>query len=156
MTDEVSLRPVTTDDYSFMRSLYGDYRAGEMKMFPFNEEQKESFLDEQFAAQTAYYREHYPGADLNIIEEKGVSIGRLYVDRRTSEIRIMDIALVPAARNRGIGSALIRAILDEGRRTERPVTIHVEAFNPALRLYERLGFRKIDTNGVYFLLERKG
>lgn len=149
----VSLRPAREDDYAFMRSLYGDYRAEEMTHFPFTDEQKEHFLDQQFEAQTVYYQEHYPGADLSIIEDGGEPIGRFFVDRRSEEIRIMDIALAPTARNRGIGTRLIRDILDEGAASGRCVTIHVEAYNPALRLYERLGFRKIGTNGVYFLME---
>ena len=34
-----------------------------------------------------------------------------------------------------------------------PLTIHVERFNPALRLYERLGFEAIEDKGVYLFLE---
>ena len=150
----VSLRPIRDDDYDFMRALYGDYRAEEMKHFPFDDEQREAFLDQQFAAQTVYYREHYPGADFSIIELNGVPIGRFFVDRRRDEIRIVDIALVPETRNAGIGTSLLQRVLAEGREKGKPVTIHVEAFNPALRLYERLGFRKAATNGVYFLMER--
>jgi hypothetical protein len=33
------------------------------------------------------------------------------------------------------------------------VTLYVEAFNPAHRLYTRLGFQKVDEYGVYELLE---
>lgn len=136
-----------------MRKLYGEYRAAEMKLFPFDEEQREQFLDQQFEAQSVYYREHYPGAELSIIDEGGEPIGRFFVDRRSEEIRIMDIALVAAAQKRGIGTRLIREVLAEGADSGRRVTIHVEAYNPALRLYERLGFRRIATNGVYFLME---
>lgn len=149
----ISLRPVTESDYAFMRQLYGSIRAEEMKLFPFTDEQREQFLDQQFSAQTVYYAEHYPGADLSILEDDGKPVGRFFIDRRTSEIRIMDIALVDECRARGIGTKLIREILDEGVRTGKRVTIHVEGFNPALRLYQRLGFQHIDTNGVYYLMQ---
>ena len=149
----VTLRPVRDDDYSFMRALYGDYRAEEMKHFPFDDQQREQFLDQQFAAQTEYYREHYPGSQCSIIECDGIPVGRFFVDPRRDEIRIMDIALVSEARNLGIGTQLIRGVLATGARSGRRVTIHVEAYNQALRLYERMGFRRIDTNGVYYLLE---
>jgi ribosomal protein S18 acetylase RimI-like enzyme len=43
----------------------------------------------------------------------------------------------------------------EGARTGRFVSIHVEAFNPALRLYERLGFREAGRTHVYLLMEWK-
>ena len=67
----------------------------------------------------------------------------------------MDIALLPGFRGGGIGTALLNDILAEGERTARPVTIHVESFNPAQRLYARLGFVKVASNGVYYLLEWK-
>ena len=85
----------------------------------------------------------------------GELAGRLYVHRREREIRIMDIALLPEFRGRGIGTKLLNEILMEGERTGRPVTIHVESFNPARRLYERLGFTRVASNGVYLLLEWK-
>ena len=65
----------------------------------------------------------------------------------------MDIALLPEFRNHGIGSTLLEQILEEGRNRNLPVTIHVERFNPALHLYERLGFRQIEDKGVYLLME---
>ncbi|HVX29235.1 MAG TPA: GNAT family N-acetyltransferase, partial [Nitrolancea sp.] len=83
----------------------------------------------------------------------GVPAGRLYVARWANEIRIVDIALVPRFRNRGIGTQLIGEVLAEGRESGKPVTIHVETFNPALRLYQRLGFRAKEDKGVYLLLE---
>ncbi|MGH2397294.1 MAG: GNAT family N-acetyltransferase, partial [bacterium] len=68
-------------------------------------------------------------------------------------IRLMDLALLPAYRGRGIGSSLLDALLAEGQRAGKPVTIHVEKLNRALRLYERLGFRRIADRGVYWFLE---
>lgn len=149
----ISLRPVREDDHEFMRALYGSTRADELRHFPFTDEQKAAFLDQQFHAQTVYYREHYPGSDWSIIEQDGAAIGRLLVDRRESEIRLMDIALLENVRSRGIGGALIREILEEGAAAGKPVTIHVEIYNPAMRLYERMGFRSISTSGVYHLME---
>ena len=79
-------------------------------------------------------------------------IGRFWIDEWRDQIRIVDIALVPEYRGAGIGSRLLHDVLDRGSGGGKPVTIHVEAFNPALRLYQRLGFEKVDTNGVYFLM----
>jgi RimJ/RimL family protein N-acetyltransferase len=80
-------------------------------------------------------------------------VGRLYVDRRTDEMRIIDIALLTEYRRQGIGSRLLREILAEGQAAGLPVRIHVERHNPALRLYYRLGFRKVGDRGVYYLIE---
>jgi len=148
----IALRAATDADYDFMRRLYESTRAEEMTRFPFDEAQKKVFLDQQFAAQFEHYGIHYPTCERNIIEKDRQAIGRLWIDEWRDQIRIVDIALVPECRGSGIGSRLVHEVLDRGAAAGKPVTIHVEAFNPALRLYQRLGFEKVDTNGVYLLM----
>jgi len=103
--------------------------------------EKAAFLEQQFQAQDTAYRGAYDACRFDIIELDGEPVGRLYVDRRDDDIRIVDIALLAQYRNRGIGGALLRQLLDEGAATGRSVSIHVEKHNPALALYQRLGFR---------------
>lgn len=149
----ISLRPALDSDYAFMRDLYGSTRAEELRHFPFDEAQKDLFIDQQFAAQFEHYRIHYPTCERNIVEVDGAAAGRLWIDEWKDQIRLVDIALIPEQRGRGVGTQLLRDVLDRGKRANKPVTIHVEAYNPALHLYERLGFEKVDTNGVYFLMK---
>jgi ribosomal protein S18 acetylase RimI-like enzyme len=148
----VTLRAATDADYDFMRELYASTRAEEMKLFPFSEEQKREFLDRQFAAQYAHYGIHYPTCERNIVERDGVPIGRLWIDEWRDQIRLVDIALTGDCRGSGIGSRLLNQVLARGAAAGKPVTIHVEAYNRALHLYERLGFQRVDTNGVYLLM----
>ncbi len=148
----ITLRPANDADYAFMRQLYGATRAEEMERFPFDEAQKNVFLDQQFAAQFEHYGIHYPTCERNIIEEDGTPIGRLWIDEWRDQIRLVDIALMPSSRGSGIGSGLLHQVLDRATAAKKPVTIHVEGFNPALRLYKRLGFEQVDTNGVYYLM----
>jgi ribosomal protein S18 acetylase RimI-like enzyme len=148
----VSLRPATEADYDFMRRLYASTREAEMTHFPFDETQKRAFLDQQFAAQFAHYGIHYPTCERNIIEHDATPVGRLWIDEWRDQIRLVDIALMPECRGLGIGSTLLRQVMDRGAAAGKPVTIHVEGFNPALSLYQRLGFEHVDTNGVYFLM----
>jgi ribosomal protein S18 acetylase RimI-like enzyme len=107
----------------------------------------------QFEAQSRAYAQ-YEGADFRVIERAGEPVGRLYVARWPKEIRIVDIAIVPAHRNEGIGTALLRELLGEGARVGQRVSIHVERFNPARALYERLGFAEDADAGteVYALM----
>lgn len=149
----VTLRPVTPRDYDFMRLLYHSVRAEEMVQFPWPEEQKTAFLDQQFAAQFQHYGIHYPTCERNIIEKDGQPIGRLWIDEWKDQIRLVDIALVAECRGSGIGTKLVRGVLERGAAAGKPVTIHVEGFNPALHLYQRLGFEHVDTNGVYYLMK---
>ena len=143
-------------DAEFLRSVYASTRAQELSVVPWTDAQRQAFLRMQFDAQDRQYREQRPAAALDVILVDGAPAGRLYVDRLPGEIRIVDIALLPEHRGRGVGTLLIGRIVDEGRASGRPVTIHVERGNRARVLYERLGFGQIATTGVYDLLEARG
>jgi GNAT superfamily N-acetyltransferase len=149
----VTLRPIGREDSEFLFSVYASTRTTELAQVAWADEQKEEFLRSQFEAQRRCFESDYPGAQFQIILVDGQPAGRLYVHRRPAEIRIMDIALLPPFRGRGIATAFLKDILAEGERTARRASIHVEVFNPALRLYQRLGFTGVALNGVYQLLE---
>ena len=121
---------------------------------PWDDGQKDAFVRMQFEAQDAWWRENYPDATFDVIVVDGEPAGRLYVYRGDSDIRIVDIALLPEYRGRGLGSALMRDLLAEADADGKSVTIHVERMNPALRLYGRLGFSVAEDKGVYLFLER--
>jgi ribosomal protein S18 acetylase RimI-like enzyme len=116
-------------------------RAAELATVSWTDEQKAAFVQMQFAAQAQCSREHYPNTSFDVIVLDDESVGRLYVARWTGEIRIVDTALLPECCNGGIGTTLVRELQAEAQASSRPLRIHVERFNPALRLYERLGFR---------------
>lgn len=156
MRETISFRPETDDDIEFTARLFNTTREEELKPVPWPDEQKAVFLRQQFNAQRIHYRTHYDRAEYSIILENGEPIGRLYLNRLPDDIRIVDIALMPEHRGRGIGTLLLREILDSASAEGKSVSIHVEMYNPAMRLYERLGFRQIDTYGVYHLMEWRG
>jgi GNAT superfamily N-acetyltransferase len=139
-------------DAEFLLAVYAGTRAEELAVVPWTPAEKDAFLRMQFDAQDRWWREQRPDAVFDVILVDGQPAGRLYVDRRADEIRIVDIALLPDHRGMGVGTLLISRVLEEGRTSDRPVTIHVERGNRARVLYERLGFRQIDTTGVYDLL----
>ena len=82
------------------------------------------------------------------------AVGRLYTDRYTDKLHILDITIAPEFRNAGIGSEILVRILEEADRNRQRVTIYVEDFNPSMRLFERLGFRTASVDGFLVLLER--
>lgn len=149
----LSFRSITPDDLPFLSQIYASTRTEELAVVPWSNAEKTAFLQMQFEAQHTYYQQHYADADFLIILKDEASIGRLYLYRTPEEIRIVDIALLPAYRQQGLGSKLLEDILAEARQTQRRVRIHVERFNPALRLYQRLGFVEIGEHGVYYLME---
>ena len=149
----VTLRPVRSADDDLLRRIYASVREEELSVVAWSDDVKDAFLRHQFDAQDAHYREHYEGASFDVIEVDGEAVGRLYVARWEDEIRIMDIALLPEARGAGVGTQLLKDLLDEGARTGKRVSIHVERENPALRLYERLGFNFVSERGAFLLIE---
>jgi GNAT superfamily N-acetyltransferase len=150
---KVTRRQVRSADRSFLVDVYASTREQELALVDWDEAQKRAFCEMQFSAQDVYYRDHYRNTTHQIVLVDGQQAGRLYVARRPDEIRIMDIALLPEFRGRGVGSALLAELRAEAAATSRPLRIHVERFNPALRLYERLGFVAIADRGVYLFLE---
>jgi ribosomal protein S18 acetylase RimI-like enzyme len=148
-----ALRPVTEGDRTFLLDLYAGTRADELALVDWDDATKRAFIEHQFSAQDQHYRTNYLGATLDVIEVDGERAGRLYVHRGDEDIRIMDIAMAPEFRGRGIGTALIEELIAEARPSGRSVSIHVETQNPARRLYERLGFVPAGEHGVYVLMK---
>jgi ribosomal protein S18 acetylase RimI-like enzyme len=155
MKDNITFRPITEKDRDFLYRVYASTREEELALTDWDDAQKEAFLQMQFNAQHTYYQEHYPKAEFKIILLSNVPIGRLYLERMEQEFRLIDIALLPEFRNREIGSGLIKDIMAEAAQENKAVRIHVEEFNPAMRLYERLNFKKIEMRGVYWFMEWK-
>jgi ribosomal protein S18 acetylase RimI-like enzyme len=153
--DGITLRPQTDPDREFLCGLYGSTREEELKQTGWSDEFKRQFCRAQFDAQCDHYAQYYPDASFDVIESDGVPVGRLYVFRGDPEdVRIVDISLVPEARGSGVGTALLLEIIREAEGAGKSVSIHVERFNPALRLYQRLGFEHVDEHGVYYRMRR--
>jgi ribosomal protein S18 acetylase RimI-like enzyme len=152
----VRLRPTKTEDAGFLERVYASTRVEELALTDWGDDQKAEFCRHQFTAQDAHYRAHYPTAEYSVIEREGVTLGRLYVDRWKQEIRIMDITLLPEFRGTGIGTELLRELQEEARGVGKALSIHVEKFNPAMRLYERLGFSVKEDKGLHLLMEWRG
>lgn len=152
----IGLRVEHDDDRAFIDRLYASTRARELAQVAWPAEAVADFLRSQSALQRAHYRQHYSQALFLVLERDGAPIGRLYLHETPGEVRVMDIALVPAAQGQGIGTALIAAVIGHARTTGARVTLHVEPDSPANRLYARQGFQLVERRGVYDFLEWTG
>ncbi|MBK9711275.1 MAG: GNAT family N-acetyltransferase [Kouleothrix sp.] len=141
------------EDEPFLRRVYASTRLEELAPLGWSAEQQQAFLDQQFDAQHRHYQTYYGDAEFLLILRDAQPIGRLYVARWPEQIALIDIALLPEYRGAGIGSRLLRALIDEAAAAGKPLRIHVEKFNPALRLYQRLGFYPIEDKGIYWYME---
>jgi len=155
--DGYRLRPETDADMPFLLALYGSTRANELaQLSHWPDAEKQAFVAQQFDAQRRHYRTHFPNCGFDVIERHGVPMGRLYLDRRVTQLHIIDIALLPAARGAGTGTAILTALIEMAQRADLGLGIFVEQFNPALSLYRRLGFAEIGDTGVYLEMEWRG
>ncbi|HEY0801710.1 MAG TPA: GNAT family N-acetyltransferase [Steroidobacteraceae bacterium] len=143
------MRPVTESDEDFLRALFAGTRQRELACLPGGDSAQALFLNSQFHAQRDSYRRCFPGANHDIIEVDGVPAGRLYVDRASEAMSLVDITLLPEYRGRGIGTRLVKALITEAAHAGCALKLHVALSNPAQRLYQRLGFRTIGSDGMY-------
>lgn len=150
----VTLRALHSDDMAFIERLFAGSRAEEMSRTGWPAEQIAAFLSQQFNAQHTYYQAHYSDGELLIIELDGQPIGRLYMFWGATTLNLIDITLLPEFQGRGIGSSLIEAQLRRADEQGLKVELFVETFNPAQRLYGRLGFYVCGESGVYLKLRR--
>jgi ribosomal protein S18 acetylase RimI-like enzyme len=150
---QITLRDIEPQDEQFLLDVYASTRQEELARVPWSESQRDSFLRMQFLAQQSYYRERFPNADYKKILLNGMAAGRLYVLRDQNAINILDITVIPHQRNKGIGTTLIRELLNEATESGRRIQIYVETFNPSLKFFEQLGFCRIAEEGINYLLE---
>jgi ribosomal protein S18 acetylase RimI-like enzyme len=151
-TRALALQPVTARDRPYLLRLYGESRAAELATTGWSEDQRRAFVELQFTAQDTHYRGRFPNASFDLVLLDGVPAGRLYVDRRPATIHVLDILVAAERRGTGIGTALLRALMDEAAAGGRAVSLYVEALNPARAWYERLGFLPDQRHEVHVLM----
>ncbi len=149
MTVEVFLRATTPEDRALLLQIYASSRDREMALLSWGDADKAAFLEEQFTLQDRHYRQAFAGAECSIILAGSTGAGRLIVHRGREWIEVMDIALLPPFRNQGIGTFLIRCLMDEARGSGRAIRLWVEQGNPVRRLYDRLGFSPSGDHSIH-------
>jgi ribosomal protein S18 acetylase RimI-like enzyme len=150
---ELRLRPERDDDIIFRLRLFRDSRP-ELALLPLPSPVLDQMMDFQFRAQSMSYRAQFPWARFDIIELDGIAIGRIVVDRPGTAIHIVDQAIAPPFRGLGLGSTIMRALMQEAGAAGLPVRLMVATNNePSLRLYLRLGFATVETGPTHIALE---
>jgi GNAT superfamily N-acetyltransferase len=152
-TGRLVLRPIADADREFLVDVFESTRDEELSQVAWAPGQREAFVRMQFLAQDVDYHRNNPDASYDVVEVDGRPAGRIYVDRRPGDIRIVDIALLPESRGRGFGGQLIAGLMQEAAASGCKLSIHVEIHNRAVTLYERLGFVAVDEHGIHRRME---
>jgi GNAT superfamily N-acetyltransferase len=139
----LTLRPVRDDeaDRAFLYALFVARKAADMAAMPIGAAAKDFLLSAQYRSMTATYRHEFPNARWEVVELMGEPVGRLVTDVGDRCVTYVDIALLPQAQGRGLGTRLMTSALEEPRRLGLPARVNVLEQNVAsLKLWDRLGF----------------
>lgn len=145
----LGFREVTAADQAFLLDLFASTRPQELAAFGDNEIQKRAFVMMQFSALSR----SYSSAHSRLITTGGTPVGRIVVDERRDELRLVDIALMPQFRNTGIGTVVVKGLMDEAAAKHLCVRLHVFKYSDAVRFYHRLGFQSMEDDGSYLRME---
>ena len=150
------LRSRTAADDEFLLGVYDSTRADELGQVEWGDGQREQFVRWQFDLQRREYESRFPDALYEVIVVDDRPAGRIWIGRDDDQIRLLDIALLPEFQNRGVGTILLRRLIDEASLANKPLRHMVYVLNnEAHRFYERLGFVVIEEFGAYKHMEWK-
>ena len=107
----------------------------------------------QFDARQRSYEAAYPNAEDRIVCLNDVPVGRLLLNREPAGLQLIDLALLEEYRNQGLGTELLQQLQRDCESERIALCLHVLTTNPAMRLYQRLGFAEVSADPVYACLE---
>lgn len=152
----ISFKDVEERDGEFIEKVYRSTREKELNLTGWPEDQKHRFIIMQSMAQLVDFKRNYKGTNYRIILYKKKPAGRLYLWETNSEVWVIDISLLPEFRGKGIGRSILSDIIERSRKKNKTVALHVALGNPARRLYERLGFKKVGATATHDCMELSG
>jgi ribosomal protein S18 acetylase RimI-like enzyme len=153
---DVVLTLATMEDDAFLARLFYDVRAPEFAPLGLPPASLDQLLAMQFRAQRGGFATEFPNARNHILRVGAERVGRMLVNETLEEIRLVDIALLSSYRGQGLGEGLLQGLCQRAAKAGLPLRLSVRPENPALRLYERLGFRRISSDGINVAMEAFG
>ncbi|MBL8482569.1 MAG: GNAT family N-acetyltransferase [Rhodocyclaceae bacterium] len=153
MNAPLRLRTLRDEDDAFLRHLYACIRKPELDLLNWDAGREAAFLQTQFDSQQQYYHTFYPGAQFDLVMLGDEPIGCFYVLQDGGDFRVIDLAILPEHRGNGYATAVLTALMHEAHRAGCSVSIHLEPYNPAVSLYQRLGFREVRMVGLHRLMQ---
>lgn len=149
----LTLRPETAADRGLLEALFADLRAAELSLLP-DESIRDAFVRQQVDARERGWRDAWPEADRLVVVVADEAVGRLLVDVADDRVHVVDVALLPGHRGRGIGTAVLDVVLSQADARGMPCELSVDCGSPAKRLYDRLGFVEIGCDELRHRMRR--
>lgn len=152
LPDGLSIRPARDNDKAFVESLFKSTRD-DLRLIDAEHDYIENLIEQQHHAQTVGYGEQFPNAMYFIIEKQNERIGRVVIDFGANEVRIVDIAFIPVARNNGYGASIIRALKHTAAQVCAPMVLSVSRMNlRAKSFYLSEGFQVEESDDAIELM----
>lgn len=104
-------------------------------------------LEQQWQLQRRVFASHYSDARTEVVLIGAEPVGALTWHEGAQAIRLLDIGLQARYRGQGLGERLLRALISQADQQGKALELAVMRHNPALRLYQRLGFRVLSSAG---------
>jgi ribosomal protein S18 acetylase RimI-like enzyme len=152
---DISLRPAMDGDEQFLKRVHRSARHWEFESLLQSGETElyHKLMEQQYDSQHRFYFASYDKAQYGIIQWADQPIGRLYVDYSDDEVRVLDIAILPDYRGRGIGRIVMMGLCLEASMRRKPVRLYVHYLSRAVRFYQQLGFQRIGLEGPSYVME---
>lgn len=145
--------PAGEADQGFLFEVYAATRREEVASWGWPDQEQDRFLRMQFQVRDRAYSQQYPGLERSVVLVGPRRVGAALLARSAREIHLVDIALLPEFRGRGIGTAVLQALQREAEGTGRTLSLCVEKGNhPARLLYERLGFARTGETATHLAM----
>lgn len=151
------LRPVTDADEEFLYRLYEATHGQQFALLPLAPAQLEALVRMQFNAQRTGYLQQFPASEDAIILTGGERAGRVWLDNSSpAYVHVLDVAILPEQQGAGLGSSVLRLVMEQAGRAGKAVTLHVARMNVrALEFYRRLRFEVSSEDEVYLELKHR-
>ena len=150
----VSQRPSSPGDEPFVRELILKSAEEELLAASWPEPMRSHLLEIQYSGRVQSLRSRFPGIEETIAVVDGAPVGWFAKAVLEDEIRWLDLIVAADWRGRGVGTAVLTSAMDEASRCGKAARFSVRAANAgAIRLYERLGFRRIGGDEINYLME---
>jgi ribosomal protein S18 acetylase RimI-like enzyme len=143
------------DHEEFVLALFASHKLLELGAQNWPKAMQKQISEMQFNAFEVSIKKEYPGAHDSLISVDSELAGRIIVNETEDNIRIINLSLLPAFRNKGIGTKLIKDVISEASIKKKPVYFDVDKHNPAISLYIRLGFNVVKDNEVSYTMAYK-
>jgi GNAT superfamily N-acetyltransferase len=143
---EITKRPALDADTDFARAVhhqaYHDVVVRQYDMW-----------DEE--AQDEFFKNDWSPPAFEIILCDGVPCGYTRIEDRSCDIHVRELVISPPFQGQGIGTQILREVIDRGKACKVPVRLGTQRANRAAELYLRLGFREFARTETHILMEWK-